>query len=98
MGKHKPENESPKHQRKKARKYFKIQHRMTREEAHRQRVKLEASILKDMEWSDGWSNYESLKQAEQALEDIKKQQANTTGYCYYRGKQHRVVDTRERPE
>lgn len=96
--KHKPENEVPRHKKKKGRKYFKILHRMTKEEAHRQRVKFEAGLLKELEWGDGWSNYETLKQAEQALEAIEKQKASALGYSYYRGKEHKIIDTRERKQ
>jgi len=73
----KEENEIPKHKRKKGKKPFRIEQRLTEKGAQRRRDLEEKRIKKEMEWSDGWTKYETLKAAQQALDDIEKKKKNT---------------------
>ncbi len=68
----KEENEIPNLRRKKGKKPFRIEERLTEKGAQRRREKEEKCIQKDMEWSNGWTKYETLKHAQQALEDIER--------------------------
>ncbi|MBT6050045.1 MAG: hypothetical protein HOG49_24875 [Candidatus Scalindua sp.] len=66
------DEEIPKHKRKKGKKPFRIEERLTEKGAQRRRDKEEERIQKDMKWSDGYTKYETLKHAQQALEDIER--------------------------
>ena len=76
----KEENEIPKHKRKKGKKPFRIEQRLTEKGAQRRRDLEEKRIKKEMEWSDGWTKYETLKAAQQALDDIEKKKKNSEVY------------------
>ena len=75
------EREIPKYKRKKGKKIHRIESRLTPEGAQRRRDKEEEKIQKEMEWSDGYTKYEHLKHAEQALMDIEKTKKRVSRNC-----------------
>ncbi len=85
------------HRRKKCKKHFSIQSRLTPEGLEKKMREHRERLEKDLQWSGGYSKYEHLRDAEQALSDInrKKKGDNSFWDHYYRDKEHKIVDDRK---
>lgn len=89
------EQEIPPHKRKKGRKNFVLQARLTPEGLERKMKEHRERLEKDLLWSGGYSRYEKLRDAEQALKDINKRKNDNSFWgTYYRDKEYRIVDKR----
>ncbi len=90
------ENEVAPHRRKKGKKHYSLQCRLTPEGFER-KMKEHAERLKhDMKWSGGYSRYERLKDAEHAFADIARRQKNNHTFWgdYHRDREYRIIDDR----
>ncbi len=87
------DQEIPMHKRKKGKKLYTIEKRMTIEGADRRRRNEEERLQKEMKWSNWWTRYEKLKHVEQALKDINKKKANAPDWqVYLKDYEHRIVE------
>lgn len=87
----KTEQEIPLHKRKKGKKLFILESRLTPEGAQRLRDKLEDEIKRGMHWSNWWNKYEKLKDAEQALDDINKKKKRSLAWqTYLKDREYRI--------
>ncbi len=91
------ENEIAPHRRKKGRKHFSLQCRLTPEGFEKKMKEHAERLRQDMKWSGGYSKYESLKGAEQALSDIARRQTNDHSFWgdYHREREYKIVDDRD---
>jgi len=87
------ENEVPIHKRKKGKKLFVIEKRLTLEGGERRRKQTESEIQKEMKWSNCWTKYEKRKHVEQALADINKKKENALSWQdYLKDYEFRIVE------
>ncbi len=92
--KHKPENEIPKHQKKKGSKNFIIQRKMTQKEALRKLDKERQRILEECQWLACWTKYETEKQAQQGLDKIERDKKQLGGFNFHKGYDHRIIENK----
>lgn len=79
--------ESPLHKRKKGKKEYKLQSRLTPQGAERNLNRIRERNEKSMQWA-GWNQYEKLKEAAQAIERCGK---NFYGE-YHDDYEYRIID------
>ncbi len=90
------DQEIPAHKRKKGKKLYTIEKRLTVEGAENRRKKEEERIQREMEWSNWWSKYEKLKHVEQALENINKKKDNALEWqSYMKDYEYRIVERKD---
>ena len=77
------ENEIPPHKRKKGKKVFKIQTRLTQAGFQRKMKEARERLEKEMAWGGWYTKYEKLKDAQASLRDFDKKSKDTHGYHYY---------------
>lgn len=92
------ENEIAPHRRKKGKKHFSIGSKLTPEGFERTMKKHRERLEKELQWSGGYTKYEHLKDAKQALKDINKRKKGGSSsfwddYC--RDREYRIVDDRK---
>jgi len=94
MSKVQVENEIPAHKRKKGKKVFRIESRLTVEGYNREVQEYADRLKGDLEWSSGYSKYEKLKDVEAAFKDSIKKRSSGTGYSYYhyKNREFRIMD------
>ncbi len=86
------EEEIPKHRRKKGRKHFAIECRLTPEGLERKVREYRTRIEGDLKWLGGYSKYEKLRDAERALEGMNKRKNSSTYWGdYYRDREYRII-------
>lgn len=86
------EQEIPLHKRKKGKKRFQIQSRLTQQGIERRIKELRERLEKEMQWSHWCGRYEKLRDAEQSLSDInKKKNTSPTWYNPYQDREYRIV-------
>jgi hypothetical protein len=96
MKQHQEDEIIAKHRRKKGKKPFVIQRKMTASEAYRRIQEEYTRIMREhSEWDTTFTKYETEQQASQALGDIEKKKAHDSGFNHHRGFDHRIIDTRE---
>jgi hypothetical protein len=84
--------EIPLHKRKKGKKRFLIQSRLTPEGLERKIGEYRERLQKQMKWSS-WGKYEKLRDAETALSDInKKKNTSPSWYNPYKNKEYRIIE------
>jgi len=87
------ENEVPLHKRKKGKRLYTIEKRLTPEGAERRRQREEDQIQLQSQWSPWWSKYEKLKNVEQALENINMKKKNASHFhAYLKDYEYRIVE------
>ncbi len=87
------ENEIAPHRRKKGRKNFLLECRLTPKGFERKMKEYRKRLEKEMQWSDGYSRYEKLKDAEHALKDISKRKSSNSFWGeYYGDREYRIVE------
>lgn len=92
----KVEQEIPKHKRKKGRKLYTIEKRLTPEGVERRRKKEEKKIYQALQWSKWWNKYEKLEHVKQALADINKKKGNALEWQnYLKDYEYRIVSKNE---
>lgn len=88
------DQEIPPHKRRKGKKLYTLERRLTPEGAERRRAQEEERIQKELPWSKWWTKYEKLKHTEQALADINKKKENASEWQnYLKDYEYRIVNS-----